>query len=141
MTSHQAANRHYIDGGVQLLEVARLAASSYRTAETSRKQEMLRHVLAGATWKEDGLELQFRLPFHALAAATRDRQALMRSQPGWSSRGGELVRIRPKNRVRTVQISEGSNSSSDSDLYSDSTVSVPAGTRNEIWLGRKDSNL
>ena len=139
--NHQQANRHYVDSAVEMLEMARVAARSYATADTARKQELIHNVVASATWTDAGLDLTFRKPFHLLSAATTDRAALMRTEPGWTPNGGQVPRHGVRKRVRTDPNSQGSNSSDDSDSNSKIVALRPDGARNEIWLGGKDSNL
>ncbi len=139
---HQTANRTYVDQGIQILDLARNAAVDYRDFQTLGKKQLLDAVIEGAQWDDETLKVTLRFPFNLLAEATDHGVELMRPGPLGGPGGGSVVSLTgTRMRVRTGRNSQGSNSSELGDSSSKSANLVPAGARNTIWLGRKDSNL
>jgi DNA invertase Pin-like site-specific DNA recombinase len=69
MESHQAANRNYIEEGVQLLELVHTAHVQFESQPPAEKRKLLNFVLSNCTWKGGELAAKYRQPFDALAFA------------------------------------------------------------------------
>jgi hypothetical protein len=63
----QAADRSYIDEGVQLLELARNAQRLFAKQEAREKRQLLNFLLSNCTWEDGELVATFRQPFDLLA--------------------------------------------------------------------------
>jgi hypothetical protein len=68
---HQAANRTYLDEGVQLLELAGRAYELFRKQEPREQRRLLDFLLSNCTWKDNQLTVTFRQPFDLIADASR----------------------------------------------------------------------
>ena len=66
---HQAANRTYLDEGVQLLELAHGAYELFQKREAREKRRLLNFLLSNCTWKGGGLQATFRQPFDMIAVS------------------------------------------------------------------------
>jgi len=64
---HQAADRTYIDEGVQLLELASRAYELFRKQKAAEKRRLLNFLLSNCSWKNGTLTATFRQPFDMLA--------------------------------------------------------------------------
>ena len=69
LESHQAANRIYIEEGVQMLELAQHAVLHYENQNMLEKREVLNFVYSNSTWKDGQLFPNFRKPFDSLVVA------------------------------------------------------------------------
>ena len=63
----QAADRSYIDEGVQLLELARNAQRLFAKQDPREKRRLLNFVLSNCTWEDGEVVATFREPFDLLA--------------------------------------------------------------------------
>jgi site-specific DNA recombinase len=63
----QAANRSYMDEGVQLLELARNAQRLFAKQEPREKRRLLNFLLSNCTWEDGNVVATFRQPFDFLA--------------------------------------------------------------------------
>jgi site-specific DNA recombinase len=63
----QAADRSYMDEGVQLLELARNAQKLFEQQEPREKRRLLNFVLSNCTWQDGAVVANFRQPFDLLA--------------------------------------------------------------------------
>ena len=77
MESHQAANRNYIEEGVQLLELAHTAHVQFESQPPAEKRKLLNFVLSNCTWKGGELTAKYRQPFDALAFAVASEKQRM----------------------------------------------------------------
>jgi site-specific DNA recombinase len=59
-----------MDGGIQLLELARKAQRLFAKAEAREKRRLLSFVLSNCTWEDGQVLAAFREPFDLLAQAT-----------------------------------------------------------------------
>jgi site-specific DNA recombinase len=66
----QAADRSYMDEGVQLLELARSAQKLFEQQEPREKRRLLNFVLSNCTWDDGEVVATFRQPFDLLAETT-----------------------------------------------------------------------
>jgi len=64
---HQAAEKFYIDEGVQLLELARNAQRLFAKQEPREKRRLLNFVLSNCAWADGEVGATFRQPFDLLA--------------------------------------------------------------------------
>jgi site-specific DNA recombinase len=64
---HQAANRSYMDEGMQLLELAQNAQRLFEKQEPREKRRLLNFMVSNCTWKGGELAVAFRQPFDLLA--------------------------------------------------------------------------
>ena len=73
----QAADRSYIEEGVQLLDLARNAQRLFAMQEPREKRRLLNFLLSNCTWKDGEVVTTFRQPFDLLAetAVTAARTA------------------------------------------------------------------
>ena len=73
----QAADRSYMDEGVQLFEVARNAQRLFEKQKPREKRRLLSFLLSNCTWRDGEVVATFRQPFDLLAetAATAARAA------------------------------------------------------------------
>jgi hypothetical protein len=67
MDQHRAAEKTYMDEGVQLLELARNAQGLFADQEPREKRRLLNVVLSNCTWKDGEVVATFRQPFDLLA--------------------------------------------------------------------------
>ncbi len=75
---HQGANETYLNEGVQLLELARLAHILFKKQGPREKRRLLDFVVSNCTWKNGDLRATYRQPFDLLAvvaAATKGKGA------------------------------------------------------------------
>ena len=63
----QAADRSYMDEGVQLLELARNAQRLFAKQEPREKRRLLNFLLSNCTWEDGEVVTTFRQPFDLLA--------------------------------------------------------------------------
>ncbi|MGQ0444916.1 MAG: hypothetical protein ACT4O2_07285 [Beijerinckiaceae bacterium] len=63
----QAADRSYMDEGVQLLELARSAQRLFAKQEPREKRRLLNFLLSKCTWEDGIVVAAFRQPFDLLA--------------------------------------------------------------------------
>jgi site-specific DNA recombinase len=63
----QAADRSYMDEGVQLLELARNAQRLFAKQEPREKRRLLNFLLSNCTWEDGEVVATFRQPFDLLA--------------------------------------------------------------------------
>jgi site-specific DNA recombinase len=68
---HQAANRTYLDEGVQLLELASRAYDLFVKQEPREQRRLLDFLLSNCTWKDNRLAVTYRQPFDLIADASR----------------------------------------------------------------------
>ena len=66
---HQAANRTYLEEGVQLLELAGRAHELFCKQETREQRLLLDYLLSNCTWKDSRLTATFRQPLDMIAVA------------------------------------------------------------------------
>src|SRR5262249_49245068 len=66
----QAADRSYLDEGVQLLELARNAQRLFAKQEPREKRRLLNFLLSNCTWEDGKVVANFRQPFDLLAETT-----------------------------------------------------------------------
>ena len=66
----QAADRSYLDEGVQLLELARNAQRLFAKQEPREKRRLLNFLLSNCTWEDGKVVATFRQPFDLLAETT-----------------------------------------------------------------------
>src|SRR5436190_3338976 len=64
---HQAADRSYLDEGIQLLELARNAQRLFAKQKPREKRRLLDFVLANCAWEDGEVVATFRQPFDLLA--------------------------------------------------------------------------
>jgi site-specific DNA recombinase len=64
---HQAANKSYMDEGVQLLELAQNAQRLFEKQESREKRRLLNFVVSNCTWQRGQLSITFHQPFDILA--------------------------------------------------------------------------
>ena len=64
---HQAANRSYMEEGLQLLELAQNAQRLFEKQEPREKRRLLNFVVSNSTWRGGELAVTFRQPFDLLA--------------------------------------------------------------------------
>jgi site-specific DNA recombinase len=64
---HQAANRSYMEEGVQLLELAQNAQCLFEKQEPREKRRLLNCMVSNCTWRGGELAITFRQPFDLLA--------------------------------------------------------------------------
>jgi hypothetical protein len=67
---HQAADRSYLDEGVQLFELARNAQRLFEKQEPREKRRLLNFLVSNCTWKGGELVADLRQPFDLLAETT-----------------------------------------------------------------------
>ena len=73
---HRSADRSYLDGGLQLLELASRAHESFIEQEPEEKRKLVRVLVSNSSWKAGRLTASFRQPFDLiLAEATKAREA------------------------------------------------------------------
>ncbi len=73
---HRSADRSYLDGGIQLLELASRAHESFIGQEPEEKRKLVRVLVSNSSWKAGRLTASFRQPFDLiLAEATKAREA------------------------------------------------------------------
>jgi hypothetical protein len=72
--AHQAANRSYIEEGVQLLELAHNAHVLFENQPAVEKRKLLDFVLSNCAWKGGELTAKYRQPFDMLAVAVASEQ-------------------------------------------------------------------
>jgi site-specific DNA recombinase len=75
--AHQAANRNYIEEGVQLLELAHHAHVLFESQPAQEKRKLLNFVLSNCTWRGGELTAKYRQPFDVLAVAVASEQRQM----------------------------------------------------------------
>ncbi len=68
---HQAANRTYLDEGVQLLELAGRAHELFCKQEPREQRRLLDFVFSNCTWRDSQLKATFRQPFDLIADASK----------------------------------------------------------------------
>jgi site-specific DNA recombinase len=66
----QAADRSYMDEGVQILELGRNAQRLFERQEPRQKRRLLNFVLSNCTWEDGEVIANFRQPFDLLAETT-----------------------------------------------------------------------
>ena len=66
----QAADRSYMDEGVQILELAQNAQRLFATQEPREKRRLLNFLLSNCTWRDGGVAATLRQPFDLLAETT-----------------------------------------------------------------------
>jgi site-specific DNA recombinase len=71
LEAHRAANRSYIDEGIQLLDLSRRAHSLFESQPPSEKRKLLDFVVSNCRWKDRQLEAIYRHPFDLIALATQ----------------------------------------------------------------------
>lgn len=69
---HQAANRTYLDEGVQLLELAGRAYELFCKQEPREQRRLLNFLLSNCTWKDNQLAVNFRQPFDLIADVSKN---------------------------------------------------------------------
>jgi hypothetical protein len=74
LEAHQAANRSYIEEGVQLLELAHAAPVLFESQPPTAKRKLLNSVLSNCTWKGGELTAKYRQPFDVLAVGVASEQ-------------------------------------------------------------------
>jgi hypothetical protein len=68
ITEHRRAIRGQLDQGARLLEMASSAADDFRRqADGAAKRELVKFLLANASWREGELVAELRPPFDSLA--------------------------------------------------------------------------
>jgi hypothetical protein len=67
---HQAADRSYLEEGVQLIELAHGAQRLFAKQEAQEQRRLLNFVLSNSIWKDGELTATFRQPFDLIAEAT-----------------------------------------------------------------------
>ncbi len=79
LAAHKAADRNYLDQGVQLLELAAKAPFLYERQAAPQKRRLLDFLCSNSRWTEDGLQVELRKPFDVIAVAaeahTREKAA------------------------------------------------------------------
>jgi len=68
---HQAANRTYLDGGMQLLNLAGRAYDLFRKQEPREQRRLLDSLLANSTRKDNQLAVTYCQPFDMVADASK----------------------------------------------------------------------
>jgi DNA invertase Pin-like site-specific DNA recombinase len=86
---HQAANRSYLDEGVQLLELAGRAYELFRQQEPREQRRLLDFLLSNCTWKDNQLAVTFRQPFDMIADAAKELRKV--TATGGDTDGRRLV--------------------------------------------------
>jgi len=69
---HQAANRTYLDEGVQLLELAGRAYELFCEQPSREQRRLLDFLLSNCTWKDNQLSVDFRQPFDLIADMSKE---------------------------------------------------------------------
>lgn len=85
--AHAAADRAYVDEGVQLLELVQSAHELYLRQPPAEKRTLLRFVVSNSTWKDGELTVALKQPFDVLRDAARTT-AGTKSDPGASGSPG-----------------------------------------------------
>jgi DNA invertase Pin-like site-specific DNA recombinase len=67
---HEAAEQSYMDEGVQILELARIAQHLFARQEPRQKRRLLTFVLSNCSWEDGAVRATFRQPFDLLAETT-----------------------------------------------------------------------
>ena len=67
--AHRTANKHYIDEGVKLLDLANRAYLLFGRQPPREKRKLLDFVLSNCSWKNGELMAHYREPFDLLAGA------------------------------------------------------------------------
>jgi site-specific DNA recombinase len=67
---HQAADQSYLEEGVRLLELARIAQRLFEKQEAREKRRLLDFVVSNCTWKGGELVANLQQPFDLLAETT-----------------------------------------------------------------------
>jgi DNA invertase Pin-like site-specific DNA recombinase len=68
---HQAANKNYMDEGINLLELVSEAHRLFEKQQGNEKRRLLRFVLSNCTWKGGELQPTYRQPFDMIAHTMR----------------------------------------------------------------------
>jgi hypothetical protein len=66
----QAANKSYMDEGVQIIELANNAQTLYENQEPRQKRRLLNFLLSNCSWEDGEVIATFRQPFDLLAETT-----------------------------------------------------------------------
>jgi len=67
---HESAEQSYMDGGVQILELARNAQKLFGQQEPREKRRLLNFILSNCSWEDGEVVATFRQPFDLLAQTT-----------------------------------------------------------------------
>ena len=67
--AHRTANKHYVDEGVKLLDLANRAYLLFDRQPPREKRKLLDFVLSNCSWKNGELMAHYREPFDLLAGA------------------------------------------------------------------------
>ena len=67
---HQAADRSYLEEGVQLIELAHGAQRLFAKQAAQEQRRLLNFILSNSIWKDGELTATFRQPFDLIAEAT-----------------------------------------------------------------------
>jgi site-specific DNA recombinase len=97
LQGHLGANRHYLDEGVKLLELARRAAETYRRQSPSEKRKLLDFVVSNSTWKGGELAVSLRQPFDMLAESAAAAQKQTAAGVTSDGRSGIWLRLLDSN--------------------------------------------
>ena len=84
LAEHEAADRSYMDQGVELLELAANARHLYDQQPPAEKRRLLGFVLSNCSWKDGELTVALRQPFDIIAemATASARQDAPEEDPG-----------------------------------------------------------
>jgi site-specific DNA recombinase len=83
---HQAANRSYMEEGVQLLELARDAQRLFAGQEPREKRCLLKFVVSNCSWEGGELTVTLRQPFDLLAETTAIAAQALRDERAASAK-------------------------------------------------------
>lgn len=97
LAAHQTADRKYIEHGVQLLELAQTAYSSYMSRTGPEKRRLLNFVLSNCVMTAEGLIPTYRKPFDILASAG----SMTEKGQGPDASDRDLVSLSTPNGART----------------------------------------
>ena len=86
---HRNANRHYIDEGAKLLDLARRAHQLFERQPAREKRKLVDFVLSNCQWKNGELMADYRQPFDLLAASVMAQNAMVAAQ-AQNSAGNEI---------------------------------------------------
>ena len=75
IAEHQAANRNYLDEGIQLAELAARAHSLFLSQEPGERRRLLNFLLSSCSWKGGTLTPEWRQPFDLLASLSEATQS------------------------------------------------------------------
>lgn len=85
IAQHQQANQHYMEEGVQLVELTRRMPVLFEKQEPREKRRLLDFVLSNSTWANGKLAVEFRKPFDLLAVGN---EAVKQEKATRSGSGG-----------------------------------------------------